>query len=349
MLPLYYGIILPQKMKRRKTMNKKNTNIRNYGMTNVDAVAYTYDYNDVFFDVEVESAGVCSNEIDKDWVPTYKDAFEFIINEIRTHIGEYMTPFNVLMIKVLSILLIVALLIGGAITGAVKAHMAHEKEREAARQAAIEAEERAAREEKRQAVIADNKAVVGKWYEMDTSRDDIRTLLIEVDDDANCVYTIGDEIGSFTFSGAKLSLAGSEGGKDRSLILEDEQLKDEVNGVTYYKTNANIKSLKFAEFLKNSLPGTYQEFLGEYLYIYPDGKWQTSGPWVDDHYGTWYMEINEGSVSFIFEGMGVHYGGGNIYKVNEDEYESEKAEISSGDFSLGLDVNTYDRITSKLP
>lgn len=330
-------------------MNKKNTNIRNYGMTNVDAVAYTYDNNDVFFDVEVESAGVCSNEIDKDWVPTYKDAFEFIINEIRTHIGEYMTPFNVLMIKVLSILLIVALLIGVAITGAVKAHMAHEKEREAARQAAIEAEERAAREEKRQAVIADNKAVVGKWYEMDTSRDDIRTLLIEVDDDANCVYTIGDEIGSFTFSGAKLSLAGSEGGKDRSLILEDEQLKDEANGVTYYKTNANIKSLKFAEFLKNSLPGTYQEFLGEYLYIYPDGKWQTSGPWVDDHYGTWYMEINEGSVSFIFEGMGVHYGGGNIYKVNEDEYESEKAEISSGDFSLGLDVNTYDRITSKLP
>lgn len=63
----------------------------------------------------------------------------------------------------------------------------------------------------------------------------------------------------------------------------------------------------------------------------------------------WYMEINEGSVLFIFEGMGVHYGGGNIYKVTEDEYDSEMAEISSGDYSLGLDVNSYDRISSKLP
>ena len=97
------------------------------------------------------------------------------------------------------------------------------------------------------------------------------------------------------------------------------------------------------------MPGTYQEFTGEYLYIYPDGTWKTYHSWVGEHSGTWYMEINEGSVSFIFEGMGVHYGGGNIYKVDEDEYDTEKAEISSGDFSLGLDVNSYDRITSKLP
>ena len=36
------------------------------------------------------------------------------------------------------------------------------------------------------------------------------------------------------------------------------------------RTNADISSLKFAEFLKKNLPGTYQEFFGDYFLIYPE-------------------------------------------------------------------------------
>lgn len=306
--------------------------------------------NDVFFDIEVETADANSDEaLLGEGIPTFRDAFEFLIGEAKAIVRECATPFNILMAKVAVIVLSIAISVFSIVNGLVKAHIAREEKRQAEIEAQLAAEEAAKKEEKRQAVIAGKEDVLGKWYEMDPERDDIRTLFIEVDDDANCVYTIGDETGEFTYKDGKLSLKDTADGKVRTLVLGDEQLDDEAGGISYYKTNASINSLKFAEFLKNNLPGTYQEFLGDYLLIYPDGKWAIDSPWGYDESGTWYMEINEGSVLFIFEGMGIHYGGGNIYKVTEDEYESEKAEIASGDFSLGLDVNSYDRISSKLP
>ena len=306
--------------------------------------------NEVFFDIEVETADANSEEaMLSDGIPTFRDAFEFLFGEAKAIVREYATPFNILMAKAAVIVLVIAISVFSIVSGLVKAHIAKEQKRQAEIEAQLAAEEAAKREEKRQAVIAGKEDVLGKWYEMDPEREDIRTLFIEVDDDAKCVYTIGDETGEFTYTDGKLSLKNSADGKGRTLVLGDDRLDDEAGGISYYKTNASINSLKFAEFLKKNLPGTYQEFLGNYLLIYPDGKWAIDSPWGYDESGTWSMEINQGSVLFIFEGMGIHYGGGNIYKVTEDEYESEKAEISSGDFSLGLDVSSYDRISSKLP
>lgn len=306
--------------------------------------------NDVFFDIEVETADTNTEDVLLgEGTPTFRDAFEFLLGEAKALVREYATPFNILMGKVAVIVLVVAISAASIVSGIVKAHIAKEQKRQAEIEAQFAAEEAAKKEEKRQAVIAGKEEILGKWYEMDPERDDIRTLFLEVDDDAKCIYTIGEETGGFTYKDGKLSLENPANGQDRTLVLSDEELDDEARGVSYYKTNANINSLKFAEFLKNNLPGTYQEFLGDYLLIYPDGKWAIDSPWGFDESGTWTMEINEGSVLFIFEGMGLHYGGGNIYKVTEGEYEEEKAEISSGDFSLSLDVNSYDRISSKLP
>ena len=55
--------------------------------------------------------------------------------------------------------------------------------------------------------------VLGKWYEMNPDRDDIRTLLIEVNEDSDCVYTIGDETGQFSYSDGRLSLTCVSGKK----------------------------------------------------------------------------------------------------------------------------------------
>lgn len=308
------------------------------------------DGSEVFFDIEMVTSDLYNEDtLLKDGVPTFRDAFEFLLFEAKAFVKEYATPFNILMAKVALIVLIIVISIGSVVSGLVNAHIAKEQKRQAEIEAQLAAEEAAKREEKRQTVIAGKEEVLGKWYEMDPEREDIRTLFIEVDDDAKCVYTIGDETGEFTYNDGKLSLLDPSGGQEQTLVLSDDKLNDEVGGISYYKTNASINSLKFAEFLKNNLPGTYQEFMGDYLLIYPDGKWQIDSPWGFDEAGTWSMEINEGSVLLIFEGMGIHYGGGNIYKVTEDEYEAEKAEISSGDFSLRLDVNSYDRISSKLP
>ncbi len=331
-------------------MDTKNTDYRDYGMANSGTETCARESSDVFFDFEVRTEGDprfgC---FEPDHIPSYKEAFGFIAAVVREYTREYITPFNVLMVKVASIIMIAVLILGGTVASIVKTHIEDEKKKAAEIRAEAEAAEEARREEKRKKVMATCTEVLGRWYEMDPERDDIRTLFIEVDDDAKCVYTIGDETGGFTYKDGKLSLKDQADGKTRTLVLGEDRLSDEADGLSYYKTNAGISSLKFAEFLKNNLPGTYQEFLGDYLLIYPDGKWAIDSPWGFDESGTWSMEINEGSVLFIFEGMGIHYGGGNIYKVTEDEYESEKAEIASGDFSLVLDVNSYDRISGNLP
>lgn len=297
--------------------------------------------NDVVFDFEMEAGNANGEE----WVPSLREYCEFIWDEVTALVSEYTTPFNILAAKVVIAFLAVVILSSSISGDLIEAHNAKKQDR----QSVLATEQSAAREVKRLAVIAGKKDVLGKWYEMDPERDDIRTLFIEVDDEAKCVYTIGDETGEFTYREGKLSLMGAGGELNRTLVLKDNQLDDEASGISYYKTDANISSLKFAEFLKDNLPGTYQEFLGGYLLIFPNGKWQVESPWGFDESGTWTMEINEGSVLFIFEGMGVHYGGGNIYKVNEEEYDAERATISSGDFSLTLDVNIYNRISRKLP
>jgi len=311
------------------------------------------DVTGIVIDIEVESERDREEvPYTEEWNPSIRDAVNFIIDELRSYVSEYMTPFNMVMIKLIAISLTVCLVLGVTVVGIIRTHISKEQEIQNAVSgsvvSAVDPMTEIAETARKNAMIAICSDVLGTWYEFDATRDDIRTMELEVDENAACRYSFAGERGTFSFRDGSLSML-SEKGDVRDLILKDNCLVNESTGASYYRTNANIESLKFAEFLKKHLPGTYQEMFGGCLYIYPDGKWQTAGPWEDAKTGEWSMEINEGCVLLIFEGMGVHFGGGNIYKVTIDDYDEEMAEISSGDFSLNLDINSYDRVSGKLP
>ena len=335
-------------------MDTKNASFMEYSIENEGAAAYAQKSSDVFIDIEVRTDDDSRCDyIELDHIPSFKEAFAFLITEARAYMREYLTPFNVLMAKAAAIILIAVLLLAGTVTGIVKMHIANEKKKDAKARAEAEAEieaaEKSRKEEKRKEVMSACTEVLGKWYEMDPDRDDIRTMLIEVNDDAERIYTIGDESGSFTYSDGRLSLTPENGSAGRTLTLDGEELSIEDEDIRYYRTDAGINSIKFGEFLENNLPGTFDELLGSRFYIYPDGSWYIDSPWVSDKSGSWKTEVNPGCVKVIFEGMGTHFGGGNIYSVDASDYQAEKERLSSGDYIIHLDVNSYRRATSDLP
>lgn len=307
--------------------------------------------SDVFVEVVIDTEKAIGME--SEYIPTVKEALCVLADEIKMRAGEYLTPFNILMVKLVAVAAAIIICLSSIIVGTVHVHKVN-------RQNSIENTAHVitsvgtdissiAKEAMVDYASSKSADVLGKWFEFDPERDDIRTMTVSIDDNANCIYKMGGINGLFNYSDGILKLKDDKGNDFMTLNYEEKYLVNESNGIRYYRTSANIDSLKFAEFIKKKIPGTYQEFLGGYLYVYSNGKWIQHNPWVDDHQGTWNLEINEGCVSMIFNGMGIHFGGGNIYKVNSSEYETEKAEINSGDYSLRLDINNYERISGNLP
>lgn len=319
--------------------------------TTIECISdYRQNDCDVLFDVEVDAEYITDGE--NEWVPDIRDFVEFIISEIRCRAGKYMISWNKFEVKEAYVFIIVLLLTVSAAVGIAGPLIEERNSRETEEINLITSRsglKDTARKAKKDAVTALNSDVLGTWYEFDISRDDIREMTLEVEEDGSCVYSLGEEKGGFIYSNGILSLFKDEQTLSETLQLDEDHLANESNGVNYYRSKANMDSLKFSEFLKTNLPGTYQEFLGDYLIIYPDGKWFIDSPWVDDKSGTWSMEIYDGNISVIFSGLGTHFGGGNLYKVAESDYEGVKAAFKSGDFALRLDINNYKKISDNLP